>query len=294
MLRTLSSEALVSRCLRALGYTSSVPSGTDFAQRVADYVNDALRRVWTHAHWPMVRRVERRAYRPPYTFELVFREGQECWHKGAYWRAEVEGPEHAPGEGNPEWRRLNPDEVARFIALDQPWENTEIALGGVDLTGFAYARDPKAFPDQPPIVGCAFAGDYPGGGTTRVVLPQDAPDEVWIAFIPEEPRISLEPWKSEGDYAYGDTVHHKGESWMCVGDRADVEPGATPCEVPWRRVRIPEFMAPCVVAFVQAAFASEDQGRAQSEAMAQNLLDRLYETYFGVQGVDDRADCDRE
>ena len=179
MLRTLSSDAFVSRCLRALGYTSNLPTASDYAQRVADCTNDALRHVWTFAHWPMLRRTERRTYRPPFTRGLGFAKGQECWHKGAYWRAETDGPASEPSEGNPEWRRLAPDEVVRFIALDQPWENTEIALGGVNLRGFAYARDPKAFPDQPPIVGCSFAGDYPGGGTTRISInPQTLSDEV--------------------------------------------------------------------------------------------------------------------
>lgn len=113
-------------------------------------------------------------------------------------------------------------------------------------------------------------------------------------FVPEDPRIGLTPWAPDGAYGYGDVVLHEGKSWMCVGDRADAESGATACETQWRKVRVPEFLVPAVVAFVQAAFASEDQGRAQGEAMAQAVLDRLYDTYFTVQGVEDWADCDRE
>ena len=292
MLRTLSSDAFVSRCLRALGYTSNLPTASDYAQRVADCANDALRHVWTFAHWPMLRRTELRTYRPPFKRGLGFAKGQECWHRGAYWRAETDAPASEPSEGNPEWRRLAPDEVVRFIALDQPWENTEIALGGVNLRGFAYARDPKAFPDQPPIVGCSFAGDYPGGGTTRINLPRDAPDRVWVAFVPDSPRVSLTAWSSGAAYGYGDDVRHNGESWTCVASESSgEEPGVA---ASWRKSRIPEFLAPAAVAHFQSSMASEDQGRAHAAAVAQRLLEELHETYFGLQGVDDRADCDME
>lgn len=292
MLRTLSSDALVSRCLRSLGYTSNIPTATDYAQRVSDCVNDALRHVWTYAHWPMLRRAELRTYRPPFTHELLFAKGQECWHKDAYWRADTDNPASEPSDDNTEWRKLEPDEVVRFIALDQPWENTEIALGGVNLRGFAYERDPKLFPHQPPIVGCSFAGDYPGSGTTRINLPSSAPDKVWVAFIPDAPRISLIPWSTETGYVYGDDVKHKGESWTCIASESSGdEPGASTA---WRKVRIPEFLVPSAVAYFQSSMASEDQGRAHHAAVAQRLLEELHETYFGGQGVDDRADCDME
>lgn len=186
MLRTLSSEALVTRCLRALGYTSAVPSGTDYAQRVADCVNDALRRVWTHAHWPMLRRTERRMYRPPYTFGSSSARGKSAGRGGLLagggrfararpWRGEPGVAQAGAERGDTLYRA----ESAVGGHGDRPWRR---GSGGVRLR-----QGPQGFPRAAAIVGCSFAGDYPGGGTTRINLPPDAPDEVWVAC--SYPRI---------------------------------------------------------------------------------------------------------
>lgn len=281
MLETLSCERLVRRCASAVGFTAGVPTGSGFAERLADTVNDAIAKVWGKARWPQLTVFERRWYRPPWEEGAAYARGQECRHGGRYWRALVDAPATEPGVGSVEWGAVDVATMAKFIALDQPWERHEIGLRGVDLAAFAFARDPRVCPEAAPLAGCAWMGDYPGGGATRVRLPPEAPESVVVAYHPQAPRISLEPWEAGRAYAYSERVYHGGECWRCLAGETREEPTAVCAFGPWERVRLPEFLVPCVRAYVAAAFMEDEQGRARAYGRADAELEALREAYCG-------------
>lgn len=286
MLRTVKAKALAEKLQRTLGFTSGIPAGTEFGVRLGDALTRGLDRVWTAAHWPQLRRFEKRIFRAPYGFVDEWEVGQECFYEGDYWRALKRGGLGKPGKDEA-WRKLEKDEVMRFVALDQAWENTVIALGGIELNAFAYGRDPKVFPEQVALEPCAFAGDYPGGGTTRVMLPRNAPNAVWCAFVPEAPRLEFgTTWSAGMSVSRGDVVYHNGSCWMALLDDLDEEPTKGSL---WEEQTVPEFMVDAVLLFASGSFISEDQGRARSEAEAQARVDAMIETYFGGQAEWERA-----
>ncbi len=286
MVRTVKAKVLAEKLQRALGFTSGIPAGTEFGVRLGDALSRGIERVWTAAHWPQVRRFEKRIYRAPYGFVDSWEKGQECYADEEYWRAEKSGELGKPGEDEA-WRKLEKDEVMRFVALDQPWENTAIGVGGIELNAFAYGRDPKVFPEQVALEPCGFAGDYPGGGTTRVMLPRNAPNAVWCAFIPDAPRLDFgTTWSAGSVYSRGDVVYHNGSCWMALLDDSTEEPSAGST---WEEQKVPEFMVDAVLLFAQGSFTSEDQGRARSEAEGQQRVDAMIETYFGGQAEWERA-----
>lgn len=289
MLETISCDHLIRRCATAIGYTMGVPTDSTLSERLADTINDAIAKVYAKARWPQLSLWEKRQYRPPWGPQ-GWAEGQECFHNGDYWAATKNDPRGEPGTEGADWKLLASDEVVKFIALDQPWEPHEISLSGVDLAAFAFAKDPRIFPNAEPLKGCAWMGDYPGGGTTRVRMPPNAPKEVVVVFRPKTPRISLDSWKSDQTYAYGERVHHRGDAWRCMGNGVTEEPGMGECDrSPWEVVRIPLFMVPCIRTFVKASFQEDEQGRAQTYRQFESELDELRETYCGGTSSFDRT-----
>lgn len=285
MLETVSAERLVRRCAVACGFTAGVPSEGAFAERLADCVNEAIAKVWGKARWPQLAVYERRWYRPQWDEGEAYEAGQECRYGGKYWRAVTDDPVAAPGDGSDEWEEVDVATMAKFVALDQPWERHAIALRGVDLAAFAFARDPRRHPEAAPLAGCRWAGDYPGGGATRVILPPEAPASVVVQYLPIAPRISLEAWRQGTTYGYGERVLHKGECWRCLGEGVTEEPLEDCGYGPWEKVRVPEFLVPCIRAYVAAAFMEDEQGRARAYGRADSELEALRELYCGGTGA---------
>ena len=285
MLETVSAERLVRRCAVACGFTAGVPSEGAFAERLADCVNEAIAKVWGKARWPQLVVFERRWYRPEWDEGEAYEAGQECRHAGKYWRAVTDDPATAPGDGSDEWEEVDVATMAKFVALDQPWERHAIALRGVDLGAFAFARDPRRHPEAAPLSGCRWAGDYPGGGATRVVLPPEAPASVVVRYLPIAPRIALEAWSQGVTYGYGERVLHNGECWRCLAEGVTEEPLEDCGFGPWEKVRVPEFLVPCIRAFVAAAFMEDEQGRARAYGRADSELEALRELYCGGTGA---------
>ena len=288
MIERIPAEKLLRRCAAAIGYTGALPQGNAFAERLADAVNDALRAVWAKARWPQLMVHERRWYRPPWSAGAPWVEGQECWCEGAYWRATRDAPEDAPGAGGG-WRKLDLADVAKFVALDQPWHPHRIGIRGVDLATFAFARDPRLVSGAEPLEGCAWMGDVPGGGATRVRLPPDAPESVVVRYLPEPPQVTHEAWASGQTYLYGDLALHDGDAWRCVAESTRDEPGGACERLAWERQVIPAFMLECLRLHVRAAFLEDDQGRERAWGRCQQALDALREQYCGGTGAFDRC-----
>ena len=224
-------------------------------------VNEGLRRI--HAEkFPALRRIEFRRYRPTEA-ELssainAYAEGQECWHEGSYWRREGTG-----------WRELKMDEVAAFVAFDQPWEATEIDPGGVVKDAFAYEADPKYHPEAAPIPGCNWFED-------GVSLPAPAPKGVFVRFVPKAPRISFVEWSGERAYARGAGCYVSADR-ECYVALADIAPAgdAPSANAAWRKIRVRDEFETYLTELAAANLQSEDQGRYQTKAAAENEFAEL-------------------
>ena len=224
-------------------------------------VNEGLRRI--HAEkFPALRRIEFRRYRPTVTdLEAAlptFAEGQECWCDGHYWRREGEG-----------WRELKMEEVAAFVAFDQPWEANEIDPGGVVKDAFAYEADPKYNPEAAPIQGCGWFED-------GVMLPAPAAPGVFVRFVPKAPRVSFLEWSGEAAYAKGAGCYVTADR-ECYVALADIAPGGDQpsANASWKRVRVRDEFETYLVEMAAATILSEDQGRYQTKAAAENEFAEL-------------------
>lgn len=290
MLETIGAEHLARRCQVALGYTAGLPQGGLYAERLADTINDALKVIYARVKAPQLRLFERRTFRPPWDAITAWQVGHECYYGGKYWVAKDAVAGGLPPPENPEaWVEKPLGDMVKFIALDQPWELHEIEASGVDLKAFAFAEDPRIC-DAAPLSGCAWMGDYPGGGTTRVLIAGDTPPEVWVCFQPKTPRISLEPWKAGQEYYFNDRVLHHGETWRCVNAQNEDEPGKSDSiRTPWERVRIPDMFTALIRTYVRAHFMEDEQGRAHMVQRFEQELEDLTHIYNGDTGHNDSA-----
>lgn len=219
-------------------------------------VNEGLRRI--HAEkFPALRRIEFRRYRPTEAdlgaASSTYSEGQECWHEGSYWRREGAG-----------WRELKMDEVAAFVAFDQPWEAVEIDPGGVVKDAFAYEADPKYHPEAAPLQGCNWFED-------GVSLPAPAPPGVFVRFVPKAPRVSFIEWSADRAWARGAGSYVSGDR-DCYVALSDIAAGgdAPSANASWRRIRVRDEFENYLTELAAANLQSEDQGRYQTKAAAEN------------------------
>jgi hypothetical protein len=224
-------------------------------------VNEGLRRI--HAEkFPALRRIEFRRYRPTVAdLEAAlpsFSEGQECWYAGFYWR-----------RTETYWERVPMEQLAAFVAFDQPWEANEIDPGGVVKDAFAFRSDPKYNPEAAPIGGCNWFED-------GVMLPAPAPDGVFVRFVPKAPRISFLEWSGETAYAKGAGCYVTADR-ECYVALADIAPGGDPpsANASWKRVRVRDEFETYLVEMAAATILSEDQGRYQTKAAAETEFAEL-------------------
>lgn len=231
--------------------------------------------------FPQMQRVEFRRYRPDFDDAVSYVVGQEVWHNGKYWRL-VDGPSvlgaGTPGEDGSGWKVLEPGEVARFIAFDQPWEQVVMQSFGVDTTRFAYVADPRYNPNAAPIGGCRLC-------ELGVLLPGDAPDGVFVKFIPEYPHVDFTDWSEQTAYAPGDTVYSANDVWQYLGEQGttSVRPEADTSGA-WRPLRVRGEFAAYLTRLVAADLLTEDQGKYQTRAAADAELERLIERYHEGNG----------
>ena len=255
-------------------------------------VNEGLRRI--HAEkFPALRRIEFRRYRP--TWSVVsdsWLVGQECWHNGRYWRLES-------GDGTDEpalpttnyqlpttWRELKMEEVAAFVAFDQPWEAVEIDPGGVVKDAFAYESDPKYHPEAAPIAGCNWFED-------GVSLPAPAPPGVFVRFVPKAPRVSFMEWAADRAWARGAGCYVSGDR-DCYVALSDIAAGgdAPSANASWRRIRVRDEFENYLTELAAANLQSEDQGRYQTKAAAESEFADLQARFAEGTG-DSRIRCGR-
>ena len=294
MLETIGAEHLARRCQVALGYTAGVPQGGLYAERLADTINDALKIIYARVKAPQLRLFEKRTFRPPWDAVTAWQIGHECYFGGKYYAAKEAVSGGLPPPENPEaWVEKPLGDMVKFIALDQPWELHEIDPAGVDLKAFAFAKDPR-MSDAAPITACAWCGDYPGGGTSRILISgEGVPPEVWVCFQPKTPKLSLEPWQEGRAYYFNDRVLHNGETWRCVNAQDAGEPGTGDnVRTPWERVRIPDMFTGLIRTYVRSAFMEDEQGRAQMERRFDQELEDLAHLYNGDTGHVDMAVID--
>lgn len=224
-------------------------------------VNEGLRRI--HAEkFPSLRRVEFRRYRPIEADREAAAEryatGQECWCDGKYWRRTATG-----------WEPLKMEQVSAFIAFDQPWEAVEIDPGGVVVEDFAFVADPKYHPEAAPVKGCGWFAD-------GVLLPAPAPEGVYVRFTPKAPRVSFVEWSADRDWARGAGCY-VSEDRDCYIAAADIESGeeAPSANAKWRRIRVRDEFETYLTELAAASLQSEDQGRYQTKAAAENEFAEL-------------------
>lgn len=237
-------------------------------------VNAGLRRLYSEK-LPMFQRIELRRYRPSWRPDAGWQVGNECYFAATdhYYRL-IKGPgssSPALGEGASGWKVLEMNEVAALIEFNQPWETVDIDPAGCDKNAFAFLADPKYHPETPAIGGLGWFGH-------GVVLPSPAPTSVWVKFMPKAPRISFDLYNGGSAYSEGSVAMVDGD---CYRARVDVAPGGElPSSSPsWQRVRLDEDFEEYLTRLASAALLTEDQGKYQTQAMAEScfneLVDRL-------------------
>jgi hypothetical protein len=235
--------------------------------------------------FPQMQRVEFRRYRPEWDALASYSRYHEVWHGEAYWRLDDTTADGEPGVADG-WRKLNPNEVARFIAFEQPWEPVVMQSFGVDTARFAYVADPKYNPEAAPLRGCRLS-------ELGVMLPADAPAEgVYVKFVPELPQIEFCDWTWNRAYSAGDAVYRPTtlDVWQCREDveAAPSEETATPPEDAgdgtWKPLRIRSEFANYLTRLVAADLMTEDQGKFQTKAAADAEFDKLVERYHEGNG----------
>lgn len=234
-------------------------------------VNRGLRAIYAEK-FPIMRRIEFRRFRPTWKRNLPWNIGNECYLAATdhYYRLENGDGSMQPDAEGSGWHELGMNEVAAFIAFEQPWEKTAMDPGGVDVADFAYEVDPKYFPSATPIKGCKWFQD-------SVLLPANGPTGVYCRFVPKAPRVDFSEWVEDSSYTAGSCVYVTSEK-ECYVAMSDVAPGlGQPSAHPevWNRLRIPDDFETYLVELAAANLITEDQGRYQTMAQAEKDFNEL-------------------
>ena len=237
-------------------------------------INEGMRRIYAEK-FPQLRKIEYRRYRPTWNAGCVWEDGQECWWEGDYWRKDGPGAGRPSDEGSG-WRRLEMEELAPFIAFDQPWEREEIDPACVDKDAFAYEADPKYNPKAAPMKDLEFF-------EMGVMLQAPAPKAVFVAFTPKYRKIRMNEWSPETKYAKGAVVYLTAAG-SCYRAKGDVEAGgATPNTDEgaddWEEVLVDEAWEEYLTKLVAANVLTADQGKFQAKAEADNEFALLQERF---------------
>lgn len=251
-----------------------VPTGWKVLAAMA--IAEGLRRLAAEK-FPMLMRVEFRRYRPDWKEGIAYARGHEVWHGTRYWRMCDVASQGEPGVADG-WHELDMKEMAAFIAWEQPWENTVIDSGGVDIQRFAYRDDPKYHPDAAPV-------RVTGMNEMGIVLESPAPEGVWCRFAPEFPDVSFAEWSEETGYEIGDVVYRTAtkDVYIRVGDEA--EEGTAPEEsADWQVFRVRHEFAPFLTRLAAVDMLTEDQGKHQTRSTAEVEFEALCERYHEGNG----------
>lgn len=232
-------------------------------------IDEGVRRIAAEK-FPMMQRVEFRRYRPEWTADFGWTKGQECWRNSDYWRLEADASTGAPETDGSGWRVLKMEEVAAFVAFDQPWEMVEMDRASVDATRFAFVADPKSNPDATPVKAV-------GINELGVVLQSPAPKGVYVKFVPKFPNLSFAEWSSAASYEAGDVAYltatkdvYQALSDVAAGGKSpDADADA------WQPVRIPDEFEGYLTRLAAVDLLTEDQGKHQTRAAADHAFEEL-------------------
>ena len=285
MARDVKAGEVLENAVRMAGFDPSLMAiPVNWRMLAAMAVNAGLAQVVAE-RFPQMRRVEYRRYRPTWSSQTAWKAMQECYWGREYWRLESAADEagrEEPGAGNA-WRKLKMEEVAAFIEWEQPWEETAIEPGGVDVQAFAYAVDPKYHPDATPLKGCRAT-------EMGVAIPAPAPVGVFVKFIPQPCEITFTEWDAESDYAAGDLVYvtAQKECYMATGAATrGVQPLADASK--WIPVRITSTWVKYFTLLAASEIQTAEQGRYQTQSAAENELASLRERFLDFGGENDAA-----
>ena len=283
MARDIKAGIALENAVRMAGFDPSLMAvPVNWRMLAAMAVNAGLAQIVAE-RFPQMRRVEYRRYRPTWTTAADWCEMQECYWDGAYWRLESAAAGaglEVPGAGSA-WRRLKMEEVAAFIEWEQPWEETAIEPGGVDVQEFAYAADPKYCPDAAPLKGCRMS-------EMGVSIPAPAPVGVFVKFIPQPCEITFTEWDPESDYAAGDLVYvtAQKECYLATGVATrGVQPLADTEH--WQPVRVASTWTKYLTLLAASEIQTAEQGRYQTQGAAESELQSLRERFLDFGGEND-------
>lgn len=266
--------------------TTTIPD--DWKVLAAMTINEGIRRIAAEK-FPMMQRVESRRYRPDYSETKAYAAGVQVWHNGEYW--EMVDPMHGgvPGIATG-WKQLHNGDYPKFINWEQPWENTIIDRGGVDINRFAYAQNPHYYPNATPIkvVGMSSFG---------IELQTDL-KEVFVKFVPLFPRVKFDEWVSGTLYKAGDVVYRTAtkQCYTAMKDITDetktITPGSDTDET-WQEFSISDIFEPYLVKLAASDLLTESQGKFQTQARADAEFEMLCERYHEGNGENKVRRCGR-
>lgn len=238
-------------------------------------VGEGIRRLAAEK-FPMMQRIEFRRYRPTWTSNSGWQQGHECWYGTDYWRLTANSSSGAPGSSASGWERLNETKVVAFVEFTQPWENTIIDRGSVDINRFAYLTDPKMNPNATPVraVGMTEFG---------VMFQTPAPKGVYVKFVPKYPNVSFVEWAATAAYEPGDVayVSTTKDCYECLTtiepNSGNVSPQSDPTN--WQVIRISDVFENFLTRTASIDMLTEDQGKYQAKAAADREFDDLCARY---------------
>lgn len=259
---------LAGRDVAAMGVPASWKAIAGFA------ITEGIRRLAAEK-FPMMQRVEFRRYRPEYDYRQNYRKGQEVWYSGAYWRLDDATAAGTPGTADG-WRKLRMEELNAFIAFRQPWELTAIDPGGIDLKRFAYAEDPRDKARPVPLKAVAM-------NALGVELEAPAPEEgVFCVFVPEYPTIAFTDW-TQGETCDAGEVRYMAATkdvYQALEDGVTVAPNTVEGREKWQTLRVDNIFALFLARLVASDLMTEDQGKYQTQALAEKEFENLQARYM--------------
>lgn len=250
----------------------------EFAELLADAINEGMRYAWRAAWWPDVVAIEERQFAETWDTNATYQEGDFVCYEDLYYVALRETIGDQPDTATSDWELTTAYDL--YIAREQDWEDQEIGE-------FKHITDRDPRKSRVPYH-YLFTTDSDGAWLTS----NCSSATVWVTFRKPAPRFGWEEWdETETAYTLGDLVIGDDGNcyeWIQTTDGNTQEPSLSVAQNAgyWALVEFPECFEPFALHWARAWYlrddGQDDKATAEEEA-AEWALQNLSLELFGGQ-----------
>lgn len=269
----------------------------ELATDLVEFINDRLRKAWSHEFWPQTMRIEKKHYHQIYCAGLTYNVGDVLWDSSDYFICNTETQNDTT---TADWTKIEGD-----IAFDKVipyWQNGSLPTDAGSEIMHRVRSVSMRNPRRSGLPGFLNYSIYSNG----IQVSDLSANEVWVTYQIKPPEFTLTEIQADVTYnprdAFGHTATYadilyddtSGECYEAIAVATSADPFTD--DTKWKKVLFPQFLQRYVVHASYADWlASEGQTAKSSieDEYAEKLLFDLMDIYAPQEQVQQRVKFNR-